>query len=128
MPALAADARGLKDEVEAGFARDASRTEAQRCYLCHFKYEIDNDLCIYCDRCLKVKPVDKCIVKVSSLVHDAENRITGFVESKGPRDYNMLFIDQSQCIRCGACRDVCPVECITLQKAGRCMITEGERT
>lgn len=124
MPVLAADVRGLCDEVEAGLARDAAKTEAGRCYLCHFKFEIDNDLCIYCDRCLKVMPVAKCIVKVKALEHDAAGRITGYAEAKGPRDYNMLFIDPSQCIRCGACRDVCPVECITLQKASRCLIPE----
>ncbi len=121
-PALAFAKRGLKDEVETGFDRNAAMTEAGRCYLCHFKYEIDNDLCIYCDRCLKVKPVEKCIVKVGSLIHDEQERIAGYNESKGSRDYNMLFIDQSQCIRCGACRDVCPVDCISLQKVSRCTL------
>lgn len=128
MPALAEKARGLRDEVETGFTLEPAKTEASRCYLCHFKFEIDNDLCIYCDRCLKVKPVEKCIVKVRSLLYDAEDRITGYVESKGSKDYNMLYIDQSQCVRCGACKEVCPVECISLQKASRCVIpTEGAK-
>ena len=122
MPGLDTTRRGLKDEVETGFGIAAAKTEASRCYLCHFKYEIDNDLCIYCDRCLKVKPVEKCIVKVSSLIYDEQGRITGYNESKGSKDYNMLFIDQSQCIRCGACKEVCPVECISLQKVGKCVI------
>jgi ferredoxin len=116
MPAAPLAGRTLKVEVETGFEVDAAKTEATRCYLCHFKYEIDNDLCIYCDRCLKVKPVENCIVKVSSLIYDADGRITGFNPSTGARDYNMLYIDQAQCIRCGACKDVCPVECISLQK------------
>lgn len=115
--------RGLKDEVETGFTLAPAKTEASRCYLCHFKFEIDNDLCIYCDRCLKVKPVEKCIVKVSSLIHDADGLITGYNESKSGKDYNMLFIDQSQCIRCGACKEVCPVECISLQKVSKCAVT-----
>lgn len=126
MPALAAAHRGLQDEVETGFDTAAARTEAGRCYLCHFKFEIDNDLCIYCDRCLKVKPVDKCIVKVSALIHDAEDRITGYVESTGAKDYNMLYIDQAQCTRCGACKEVCPVECITLQQVNRCTLPTEE--
>jgi formate hydrogenlyase subunit 6/NADH:ubiquinone oxidoreductase subunit I len=106
----------LNDEVETGLSRDAAMTEASRCYLCHFKFEIDNDLCIYCDRCLKVKPVEDCIVKVSALVHDDQERITGYHRSSGSKDYNLLYIDQSKCIRCGACKEVCPVECISLQK------------
>jgi len=119
MPVLDPGSRNLTAEVETGFKVDAARTEASRCYLCHFKFEIDNDLCIYCDRCLKVKPVEKCIVKVKHLIHDEEGRITGFEPSTSSKDYNMLYIDQSQCIRCGACRDVCPVECIDLQKVSK---------
>lgn len=115
--------RGLKDEVETGFTLEPARVEASRCYLCHFKFEIDNDLCIYCDRCLKVKPVEGCIVKVSSLTFGADDIITGYAESKGGKDYNMLFIDQSKCIRCGACKEVCPVECISLQKVSKCAVT-----
>lgn len=116
MPTLPVEKRGVTDEVETGYTPEDSVTEAQRCYLCHYKYEIDNDICIYCDRCLKVKPVDKCIVKVSALTHDAEGRITGYTPSTSARDYNLLFIDQNECIRCGACADVCPVDCISLQK------------
>jgi NAD-dependent dihydropyrimidine dehydrogenase PreA subunit len=61
-------------------------------------------------------PVENCIVKVSQLRHDEAGRITGYEPSSDKHDYNLLFIDQNECIRCGACRDVCPVECITLQK------------
>ncbi len=119
MPVCEVHQRPFAAEVETGYTDDHARTEASRCYLCHYKFEIDNELCIYCDRCLKVKPVEKCIVKVSSLLHDEDGRITGYVPSTGSKDYNMLYIDQSQCIRCGACRDVCPVECISLQKVSK---------
>jgi formate dehydrogenase major subunit len=116
MPELSPDARDVTAEVEEGLSPDAAGTEASRCYLCHYKFEIDNELCIYCDRCLKVTPVEKCIVKVSDLIYDAQDRITGYLESTSTRDYNRLHLDQNQCIRCGACVEVCPVECITLQK------------
>lgn len=119
MPALAPDWRDRTAEVETGYDEESAKKEANRCYLCHFKYEIDNELCIYCDRCLKVKPVERCIVKVRSLIHDEQGRITGFHPSTGAKDYNLLYIDQAQCIRCGACKDVCPVECIDLQKVSR---------
>jgi formate dehydrogenase major subunit len=125
IPSLPAGERSLRAEVEAGFSREAARVEASRCYLCGFKFEIDNDLCIYCDRCLKVKPVEDCIVKVSELIWDAEGRIAGYHRSKGSKDYNMLYIDGSKCIRCGACREVCPVECIGLQAVRRRMVRCG---
>ena len=116
MPELSVASRSLLAEVEEGLAESEGRKEASRCYLCHYKYEIDNDLCIYCDRCLKVMPVKNCIVRVSSLNHDDQGCISGYTESQSSRDYNLLYIDQNECIRCGACQDVCPVECISLQK------------
>ncbi|MBU0677637.1 MAG: FAD-dependent oxidoreductase [Verrucomicrobia bacterium] len=122
MPEISVAERTLTAEVETGFGELAAREEAKRCYLCHYKFEIDNELCIYCDRCLKVKPVEGCIVKVASLEYDDKDRITGYKQSSGTRDYNMLFIDQDQCIRCGACVEVCPVECISVQKVSFKMI------
>lgn len=116
MPARPAADRSFSAEVDLGYPEPAARAEAERCYLCHYKFEIDNDLCIYCDRCLKVKPVEHCIVQVSGLDIAADGCITGYQRARGSRDYNLLYIDQNECIRCGACVDVCPVECITLQK------------
>ncbi len=119
MPGLASGKRGLRDEVEIGLGKPGATTEAERCYLCNYKFEIDNDLCIYCDRCLKVMPVDHCIVKASALIFDDQDRITGHMPSSSSRDYNMLYLDSNACTRCGACVEVCPVECITLQKVTR---------
>ena len=116
MPVRAWTGQEPAAEVELGYSEQVAQTEAKRCYFCHYKFEIDNELCIYCDRCLKVKPVEGCIVKVREMTYDEAGRITGYRPSTGARDYNLLYIDQSQCIRCGACRDVCPVACIDLQK------------
>lgn len=129
MPMLPPEKRDRTAEVETGFAEATAKKEANRCYFCHFKYEIDNELCIYCDRCLKVKPVENCIVKVRSLMYDEQGRITGYERSTGSKDYNLLYIDQSQCIRCGACKDVCPVECIDLQRVSlqTCAVHDKER-
>jgi formate dehydrogenase major subunit len=116
MPEISVEARGITDEVECGQTEADAQTEASRCYLCHYKFEIDNELCIYCDRCLKVTPVENCIVKISDLIYDESDRITGYIESTNTRNYNRLHLDQNACIRCGACVEVCPVECISLQK------------
>ena len=123
MPELAGDQRVLRAEVEVGINQDAAALEASRCYLCNYKFEIDNDLCIYCDRCLKVMPVDDCIVKASVLQFDDAGRIAGFNASESNKDYNMLYLDQDLCIRCGACVEVCPVECITLHKVSKTCVS-----
>ena len=120
MPTLAVAARRLEAEVETGFAEPAAKEEASRCYLCHYKFEIVDRECVLCDECLKVKPVEGCIVEIASLLRDDEGRIQGYtkVDKSGTDSlyYNRLWIDQSQCIRCGRCEAVCPVNAITIQK------------
>ena len=119
MPTIPLEERTLTAEVELGYRENDACKEAVRCYLCHYKFEIDNELCIYCDGCLRVMPVDNCIVKVSSLNYDDDDRILGYKRSESSMDYNLLYIDQNECIRCGACVDVCPVDCISLQKVSK---------
>jgi ferredoxin len=63
MPMLPLEQRDLTAEVEKGFTPPLAVDETQRCYFCHFKFEIDSDKCIYCDWCLKAKPRADCIVR-----------------------------------------------------------------
>lgn len=120
MPVLPLAQRSGEAEVETGYDRTTAGKAASRCYLCHYKFEIIDSKCVLCDECVKVKPVAGCIVEVAALERDKDGRITGYqrVES-GKTDslyYNRLWIDQDQCIRCGKCEAVCPVNAITIQK------------
>ncbi len=120
MPAIPVKERTLAGEVETGFDAAAARAEADRCYLCHYKYEIDMGRCIYCDQCIEVKPRPACIVRVKRIDRDPDGRLTGWQE----RDWSLApdaarhdyFINQADCIRCNACLEVCPVKCIHVQK------------
>ncbi len=120
MPTLAPDRRGLQDEVETGLEEPIALKEASRCYLCHYKFEIVDEKCVLCDECLKVKPVADCIVEVAGLLQDSAGRISGYERVEAGRTdslyYNRLWIDQNQCVRCGQCEAVCPVNAITIQK------------
>lgn len=118
-------------EVETGFAKDTAKTEASRCYLCHYKFEIDDAKCVLCDECLFVKPVDNCIVEVANLEWSPEGEIVGYQAitpgQTRPLYYSRLYIDQTQCIRCGACEKVCPTDAISIQKVSKRTVASDAR-
>lgn len=70
MPLCDVKQRDLTAEVETGYDVALAVDETQRCYRCHYKYEIDSDKCIYCDWCIKVKPRPECILKIKELTYD----------------------------------------------------------
>ena len=108
--------RTLRAEVEQGFEKERAAEETTRCYLCHHKMEIDESLCTKCDLCLNVKPRADCIVKVSAFSYDESGKIAGFQRATAEDKNSRIWINQADCIRCGACIDVCPDDAITLQK------------
>jgi NADPH-dependent glutamate synthase beta subunit-like oxidoreductase/NAD-dependent dihydropyrimidine dehydrogenase PreA subunit len=122
MPTIELEKRDLPTEVELGFDKETSVDETQRCYQCHYKYEIDSDKCIFCDWCVKAKPRPDCILKVKALKQDAEGRIVGWEIAEKQEDVNMIWINQEDCIRCGACVAACPVDAISIQKVS--LVTE----
>ena len=116
MPSLPVVERDLPGEVERGYDEGAAQEEANRCYRCHYKFEIDQDKCIKCDWCLRAKPRPECILMLKEIHRDDEGRTVSWEVADSMREMNLIWINPDECIRCGACLTACPVEAINLQK------------
>jgi formate dehydrogenase major subunit len=102
-------------EVETGLDQGLALEEAKRCYLCYLKYEIDVDNCIYCRACIDVAPRD-CIKLVKGVEINEDGSHGSLEETQVWNQVGAIWIDNDECIRCGACYKVCPTQCISITK------------
>ncbi len=105
----------IECEVETGFDHDLAHEEAKRCYLCNLYYKIDIDNCIYCRACIEVAPKN-CIKMVEGIKINKDGTY-GELHETGQWDrVGAIWIDNKECIRCGACYYVCPTKCISITR------------
>jgi len=117
MPTSKLQDRGkdLTSEVEQGMELEEAFAEAKRCYLCYHKYEIDVDNCIYCRACIEVAPRD-CIKLVEGVDINKDGTYGALQEAREWDKVGAIWVDNNECIRCGACFMVCPTQCISITK------------
>ena len=114
--------RTFTSEVELGYNKSESRKESSRCYLCHYQFEINNDLCVLCDECLLVRPVNECIKELSSKNIDKSGEVSFEKLNPGKSHgiyHGLLYIDPKVCVRCGECEKACPTGAIKLSKVSK---------
>lgn len=114
MPTIPVAERTFPAEVETGLLREQAVTEAHRCYLCHFNFQIDLDRCIYCMKCIDVMPVD-CIHLTKNVVVNEHGELE-YDRTTNWSEVEAITIDNDECIRCGNCLKACPVKCISVSK------------
>ncbi|MBF0181620.1 MAG: FAD-dependent oxidoreductase [Magnetococcales bacterium] len=116
MPTLPlAERQLLTGEVERGYTPELAAEEAKRCYLCDLRYQIDVDRCIYCRACIEVAPRN-CIKLTRDVEIRADGSLGALRETREWRRVAAIWIDNNECIRCGACFKVCPVACISITR------------
>ncbi len=105
----------LLQEVEKGYDDGLAKEEAKRCYLCNLNYKIDVDNCIYCRACIEVAPKN-CIKMVDGIEIKPDGTYGVLHETSEWDHVGAIWIDNNECIRCGACYNVCPTKCISITR------------
>jgi formate dehydrogenase (NADP+) beta subunit len=117
----------LKDvrvEVELGFDQKLGFAEAQRCLNCDIETVFATGLCIECDACVDICPVD-CITFTANGEEDelrqrlsapAKNRTQDLYVSAELKTGRIMAKDEDVCLHCGLCAERCPTGAWDMQK------------
>ncbi|MGH8146311.1 MAG: FAD-dependent oxidoreductase [Rhodanobacteraceae bacterium] len=108
--------RNIKQEVELGFDVQTAWKEAQRCLNCDVQTVFTEDVCIECDACVDVCPMD-CITFTANgdetdlrarLTAPAENVEQDLYVSEPVKTGRVMVKDEDVCLHCGLCAERCP--------------------
>jgi len=76
---------------------------------------IDVDNCTYCRACIEVAPRN-CIKMVDGVDIKADGTYGALQEASEWDKVGAIWVDNNECIRCGACFKVCPTKCISITR------------
>ncbi|RLA18044.1 MAG: glutamate synthase, partial [Gammaproteobacteria bacterium] len=115
----------IKIEVELGFDPLLGHEEAMRCLNCDVQTVFEENLCIECDSCVDVCPMD-CISFVQNGEEDelrtrlrapAENKTQSLLISEDLKTGRVMVKDENVCLHCGFCAERCPTSAWDMQQS-----------
>jgi NADPH-dependent glutamate synthase beta subunit-like oxidoreductase len=116
--------RNIRVEVEMGFDPHTAFKEAQRCLNCDVQTVFTTKLCIECDACVDICPMD-CITFTANgeeqalrerLRAPAENASQDLYVSETLKTGRVMVKDEDVCLHCGLCAERCPTGAWDMQK------------
>ena len=118
--------RKLNIEVELGFTPEQAAEEVQRCLNCDVQTVFEAKLCIECDACIDICPVD-CLTMTpnadepqlrTQLKAPAKNVTQAlYVSSPLKQTGRVMVKDEDLCVHCGLCAERCPTAAWDMQKS-----------
>jgi NADPH-dependent glutamate synthase beta subunit-like oxidoreductase len=117
--------KSVKVEVELGFDRELGAREAQRCLNCDVQTVFDDKLCIECDACVDICPMDCITFTVNGEEADLRSRLQvpagnlaqDLYVSEALKTGRVMVKDEDVCLHCGLCAERCPTNAWDMQKA-----------
>jgi NADPH-dependent glutamate synthase beta subunit-like oxidoreductase len=113
-------------EVELGFTPAQAAQEALRCLNCDVQTVFEAKLCIECDACIDVCPVDCLTITAAGEEADLRGRLRApptlpsqplYVSAQLPQTGRVMVKDENLCVHCGLCAERCPTAAWDMQKS-----------
>jgi NADPH-dependent glutamate synthase beta subunit-like oxidoreductase len=113
-------------EVELGFTAEQAAEEVQRCLNCDVQTVFEAKLCIECDACIDICPVD-CLTmaaagpeeELRTRLKAPANNVTQALYVSAPLKFTqrVMVKDEDVCVHCGLCAERCPTAAWDMQKS-----------
>ena len=113
-------------EVELGFKPEQAAQEAQRCLNCDVQTVFEAKLCIECDACIDVCPVDCLTITAGGEEAELRTRLRApakvltqplYVSRALKQTGRVMVKDENLCVHCGLCAERCPTAAWDMQKS-----------
>jgi len=118
--------KNLDVEVELGFTVEQTIQEVERCLNCDIQTVFAADLCIECDACIDICPVDCLTIAANGDEADLRERLSApavnpdqalYVSEELPQTSRVMVKDEDICVHCGLCAERCPTGAWDMQKS-----------
>ena len=116
----------LDIEVELGFTVEQTIKEVERCLNCDIQTVFAAELCIECDACLDICPVNCLTITANGDEADLRTRLAApaenieqalYVSADLPQTSRVMVKDEDLCVHCGLCAERCPTGAWDMQKS-----------
>jgi NADPH-dependent glutamate synthase beta subunit-like oxidoreductase/ferredoxin len=115
----------MTTEVEKGFTAEQTQAEVERCLNCDMETHFMPSLCIECDACIDICPVDCLAITVNGDEPFLRERFNApatnleqplYVSDPLKQTRRVMLKDENVCLHCGLCAERCPTYAWDMRK------------
>jgi ferredoxin len=108
-----------------GFSAEQTAREVQRCLNCDIQTVFAAPLCIECDACIDICPVQCLTITENGEEAELRTRLSApaknleqalYVSAALPQTGRVMVKDEDLCVHCGLCAERCPTAAWDMQK------------
>jgi len=116
----------LDIEVELGYTVEQTIEEVERCLNCDMQTVFTASLCIECDACVDICPVNCLTITQNGDEEDLRTRLSApaenteqdlYVSADLPHTSRVMVKDEDLCVHCSLCAERCPTGAWDMQKS-----------